>query len=119
MAHSEEASRYKAGLEAIFRSVKAAIITVDRDYRVMEINEAAERMCCLTRDSIGEDFSAIRCDSHCMEAVSRTMSEGEAMEIPRVLCDRGGNPAHNRAISIYTQPLMDEHGEVSGVVLVI
>ena len=116
---SEEARRYKAGLEAIFRSVKDAIITVDRDYRVLEINEAAERMCCLTRDSIGEDFSAIRCDSHCMEAVSRTMREGEPVEMLRVLCDRCDMPAHNRVISIYTQPLMDERGEFSGVVLVI
>ena len=116
---SEAARRYKVGLEAIFRSVKDAIITVDRDYRVMELNEAAEKFCCMSRASIGEKLDTLKCDSRCMEAVSRTMREGEAVEMQRVVCDRCDNMAHNRVISIYTQPLMDEHGGFSGVVLVI
>ena len=116
---SEEARRYKAGLEAIFRSVKDSIITVDRDYRIMELNDAAEKFCGISRTSIGERFDALRCGSRCLEAVSRTMCGGEPVEMLRVLCDGCDKLAHNRVISISTQPLMDEHGEFSGVVLVI
>jgi len=116
---SEDARRYKSGLEAIFRSVKDAIITVDRDYRIMEINDAAEKVCCISRASIGERFDTLKCDSRCMEAVTSTMREGEGVEMLRILCDRCDNLAHNRVISINTQPLMDERGEFSGVVLVI
>ena len=40
-----EREKYSSKLEAIFSSVKDAIINVDRDLRYLEINEAAKKIC--------------------------------------------------------------------------
>ncbi len=40
----DEKERYRLNLEAIFGSVKDAIITVDKDLRVVEVNKAARKI---------------------------------------------------------------------------
>ena len=54
-----EKEKYRSNLEAIFRSVKDAIITVDKDLLVLEVNEAAKKICGITRDAIGKTFSSL------------------------------------------------------------
>ena len=46
---NEEKERYRTNLEAIFRSVRDAIITVDKESVVIELNEAAMAMCGYSR----------------------------------------------------------------------
>jgi DNA-binding NtrC family response regulator len=48
-AINEEKERYRTNLEAIFRSVRDAIITVDKESVVIELNEAAMTMCGYSR----------------------------------------------------------------------
>jgi DNA-binding NtrC family response regulator len=40
---------YRAHLDAVFRSVEDGILTVDKELRVLEMNEAAGKICGLTR----------------------------------------------------------------------
>ena len=51
---ADEKEKYRANLEAIFKSVNDSIITVDKDMVVTEINEAAKSICHLSRNSIGK-----------------------------------------------------------------
>ena len=48
-ALNEEKEKYRTNLEAIFRSVRDAIITVDKEAVVIEFNEAAMTMCGYSR----------------------------------------------------------------------
>ena len=48
-AVNEEKEKYRTNLEAIFRSVRDAIITVDKESVVIELNEAAMTMCGYSR----------------------------------------------------------------------
>ncbi|MBI5664686.1 MAG: response regulator, partial [Nitrospirae bacterium] len=70
----DENEKYRANLEAIFKSVKDAIITVDKDMAVLQANEAAEKICGLTSGSSGGNFGAIQtdCNSKCLEALKKT-----------------------------------------------
>jgi PAS domain S-box-containing protein len=52
----EEKERYRTNLEAIFRSVRDAIITVDKESVLIELNEAAMTLCAYSRDDIGKPF---------------------------------------------------------------
>jgi len=56
---NEEKERYRINLEAIFRSVRDAIITVDRESVVIELNETAMTMCGYSRDDIGKPFDSL------------------------------------------------------------
>lgn len=58
-ALSDEREQYRSNLEAIFRSVKDAIITVDKELRVLEVNEAAQNLCGFSRDVIGKPFGSL------------------------------------------------------------
>ncbi|MDP2689387.1 MAG: sigma 54-interacting transcriptional regulator, partial [Deltaproteobacteria bacterium] len=116
---AEGMNKYKAGLEAIFRSVKDAIITVDTGLNIIELNDAAESICGLSRQFIGRRFDSLKCDSRCVEAVEKTVLEKRPVEMRRVLCDRCDREKGSKVITISTQPLVDERGGFSGAVLVI
>ncbi|HDK16484.1 MAG TPA: response regulator, partial [Nitrospirae bacterium] len=68
-ALQDKAEKYRSNLEAIFRSVKEAIITVDNDLKVLEINRSAEKICGYFRDVIGRDLRTLtkHCNSWCVE----------------------------------------------------
>ena len=54
----DEKESYRANLEAIFKSVKDAIITVDQELSVIEVNDTAGEICGIFRDAaIGKAFN--------------------------------------------------------------
>ncbi|MBI5100680.1 MAG: sigma 54-interacting transcriptional regulator [Nitrospirae bacterium] len=116
---NDEKERYRSNLEAIFRSVKDAIITVDRELSLVEFNSAAERICGLKREAIGKPFGSFSgpCRGQCLDALAETLREGRSVERLRVEC-----PGDNRAghvISFSTSPLFDHRGFFTGAVIVI
>ncbi|TAN42691.1 MAG: response regulator [Nitrospirae bacterium] len=118
-AVSDEKEKYRSNLEAIFRSVKDAIITVDRDLRVVELNQAAERICGLTRDTVGQYFGSLEvlCNQKCLEALTETLNEKHPVEYSRIECEHTNRAGH--VISISTSPLIDHEDVFSGAVIVI
>jgi len=63
-----EKERYRSNLEAIFRSVKDAIITVDRNMLVIEANKATKDICGIApKEIFGKAFSdgLYQCDKSC------------------------------------------------------
>jgi len=118
-ALNEEKERFRTNLEAIFRSVRDAIITVDKEAVVIELNEAAMTMCGYSHDDIGKSFSSLPeiCNGRCAEILGEAIKSGEPVEVDRIEC-RPSNRAI-RVISVRTYPLLSPMGVLSGVVMVL
>ncbi len=115
----DEKEKYRSNLEAIFRSVREAIITVDKELVVLEVNEAAKDICGYSRDVIGKNFRSLskKCNGTCLEALLKILKEKEPVEVYRLECHRQDRP--QQVVSLDTSLLMDSLGEFSGAVLVV
>lgn len=115
----DENNRYRSNLEAIFRSVKDAIITVDSGLRLIEANAAAENVCGFSRNSIGEKFPDIekKCNGRCIDAARTCIGEKRDIEIYRLEClrrDRAGQTVRLAAV-----PLLNSGGVACGCVMTV
>jgi two-component system response regulator HydG len=115
----DEKEKYRLNLEAIFWSVKDAIITVDEELRVVELNRAAEKICGVTRDVIGRVFNLLDagCRRNCLDAFVETISKKKPVEMFHVECHHKNRSGH--VVSLSTSPLLDHQGLFSGAVIVI
>ncbi len=111
--------KYRSNLEAIFRSVKDAIITIDKDLSIIEMNEAAEKICMLSRDSIGKPFNSFlsHCSGKCYKILQETFEKKESVEIYHVECPHIHRS--NKVVTLIVSPLLDVKGTFSGAVMVI
>ncbi|MDH4027792.1 MAG: sigma-54-dependent Fis family transcriptional regulator [Nitrospirota bacterium] len=115
----DEREKYRSNLEAIFRSVKDAIITVDKELSVLEVNEAAGNICGFNRDHVGRPLSSLPggCKRKCIELLSETISTKQSAEADRFECrikDR-----NEQVVKIVTSPLIDSQGMFSGAIMVV
>lgn len=115
----DENEKNRSNLEAIFRSVKDAIITVDSTMIVIAANEAAEKICGITRSDIGKPVGSLpsRCSTRCLEPLQKTIAEGESVEILRTECNY--HNGHRQVVTITTSPLIDSRGRSSGAIMVV
>ncbi len=115
----EEKERYRRNLEAIFRSVKDGIITVDQNLSIIEINEAAMKLCGLTRGSVGRSFEACAddCNRRCCDALLRAIHEKRSTDLHRFQCERKNRPAH--VVTLTASPLLGAQGAFLGAVIVL
>ncbi|RJQ23266.1 MAG: response regulator [Nitrospiraceae bacterium] len=111
--------QYRANLEAIFRSVKDAIVTVDKDLVIMEVNDSAQKVCDISREWRGKPFDALQsaCNGKCLDALKRCIGTKEALEMQRTECLN--NAGLRKVVTITTAPLLDFRGEFSGAVMVV
>ncbi|MEN6438815.1 MAG: sigma 54-interacting transcriptional regulator [Syntrophobacter sp.] len=118
-AVNEEKEKYRTNMEAIFRSVRDAIITMDRESVMIELNEAAMTMCGYSRNDIGKSFNSLPvvCGGRLVEIVEEAIKSGELVEVNRIEC-RPPTGAR-RVISVRTYPLLSLQGMLSGVVMVL
>ncbi len=115
----DEKEKYRSNLEAIFRSVKDAIISVDRDLNILEVNHSAMGICGLGRDSTGKKFSMppSRCEQKCIDSLTETISTKKPSEINGLECHF--KKRKGQIVSIFTFPLLDRHNKFSGAIMVI
>ncbi|MBI4698526.1 MAG: response regulator, partial [Nitrospirae bacterium] len=115
---NDERERFRSNLEAIFRSIKDAIITVDKELTVVELNDAAKDICGFSHDMQGRPFSSLphKCNGKCLQAVMETIRTKGPVEMLRHECHR--NDRYDQVVTINTSPLISR-GIFSGVVLVI
>ena len=115
----DEKEKYRANLEAIFRSVKDAIITVDPELRVIEINDAAQEICGYSRDAIGRPYDSLPrlCSGRCLQTLKQTIKEKGPVEVQRLECR--GTGQGQQIVSLVTSPLLDSQGVFSGAVMVV
>jgi PAS domain S-box-containing protein len=114
----DEKEHYRSHLEAIMRSVRDAIVTVDRDLRVTGVNEAAAGLCGLSRDAVGKPLGSSQPHFRaCLELLAKTIRDGASAEALRVECQPPDSP--KRVVTVVMSPLLDERANVSGAVVVI
>jgi PAS domain S-box-containing protein len=115
----DEKEKYRSNLEAIFRSVKDGIITVDKDLFVLEINQAAGSICGLTRESLGKRLSLPQnsCKGKCIESLTETIDTKKSVEITHLECQLANRP--EQIVTLTTSPLLNRHGEFSGAIMVV
>jgi PAS domain S-box-containing protein len=116
----EAKESYRLNLEAIFRSVRDAIITVNGQLVVVEANPAAAEICGIVRDeATGRPFGELihDCCGACLQALEDTVSRGQPVELACVECSTGRNP--DQVVSVTATPLLRHDGSSSGGVLVV
>jgi two-component system, NtrC family, response regulator HydG len=107
---------YRQRLEAIFHSVKDAIISVDEHLQIVEVNSAAKILCHLDRQAIGHDFESL-CQDSCLHALRQAVTSKKTVSFGRIACCRGGGD--RRIFSGTACPLIGELGGQAGAVLVL
>lgn len=116
----EENVKYRSNLEAIFRSVKDGIITVDKELRVLELNKAIEDICGFpgTKDAKGKKYESFLsgCSGECLDAIKETISTELPAERARFECNNN-RPIH--VVNVVTYPLFNLQEEFNGCVMVV
>ena len=115
-----ELAAHRSRLEAIFRSVKDAIITIDPDFRVIEANVHTETICGLTAaQMVGKPFYDClnRCSRSCLDVLKQTLDRSTTIKEYRIECSR--HQKRHQLVSVNSSPLLDSQGSFMGAVLVI
>ena len=119
-AIAEEKESCRLNFEAIFRSVKDGIITVDDTMSITEINQAATRICAVQREDVLEKpiaRLADRCDGRCVEAMQEVLENKKPLEVRFIECHSAKNP--RQVISLTASPLLGSGDEFTGALMVI
>lgn len=113
----EQQQETKANLEAIFRSVKDAIVTVDSKLNVLAINEAAFRLCGYPEDILGKSLKSDQpCQKKCFALIQKTLAEQKTMTADHVHCNYSSRK--EQVVSLTCSPLYDAQNVCYGAVLV-
>jgi two-component system response regulator HydG len=115
-----EKERYRRNLEAIFRSVNDAIITVDKNMRIIAANDATREICALEpREIVGQTFHKVArsCGQSCYQALKEILVTGKTLKDFRVECGQPLRP--QQIVGISSSPLRDKADKNIGTVLVI
>ena len=115
-----ENERYRLNLEAIFRSIQDAIITVDHHMRVLEVNGRIKDICNISFRKIkGEDFIEFKtsCSKCCQNVLKEILKSKNRIGETRIECRHQDHP--NQVVLLTGSPLKDREGKVFGAVMVI
>jgi len=115
-----EKERYRSNLEATFRSVKDAIVTVDDTFSVIEANEATKSICGVSpRETIGKGFGDVlnRCNKSCHKVLRETLKTKNTIKEYRVECRHQDRP--RQVVLLTSSPLKNRDKRFLGAVLVI
>ncbi len=120
VAAEKRLTEQRVRLEAIFRSVKDAIITVDPQQRVIEANASTENICGIkVEDIVGKKFPYClnSCSRSCKEVLEQTLNRKSSTREFQMEC--GLEKRHHQIVSVSSSPLLDPDGNFMGAVLVI
>lgn len=118
-ALSDERERYRANLDAIFRTVSDSIIMVDQNGRLAQFNSTAERVCGYHHDLIGNDAADFHsgCGGECQAVLLEALGGKAPREMRRIECRGSGGKI--RVVSVTATPVAESDGTISGAVAVI
>jgi PAS domain S-box-containing protein len=116
---NDERERYRANLDAIFRTVTDGIIMIDQDGCLAEYNTTAERTCGYSPDHIGSNATLLQlgCDGGCRNALQEAYSNNEVRELRRIECRTPSGTT--RLVSVTATPVSESDGTISGAVAVV
>jgi len=112
--------RYRLSQEAIFKSLKDAIVTVDNDMQVLEANQKVKNICGFSPEKIvGKNITEINalCNKSCHYVLKETLkAKSSISEFPSE-CMHHDHP--NQIVLLTGLPLKDHEDKVLGAILVI
>ena len=116
----DEKERCRSNVEAIFKSVKDGIVTVDEQMRVVDANQAAFELCGFAHDDVPGAF--IRtvtsgCEGACVEVLKQALDSRTAVDLRHIECHRKHKA--RQIISVSAAPLIDHLDNYSGCVMVL
>ena len=110
--------RYYRNLQAIFDSLPDAIVTVDTQMRIIEVNESFVSHCGQSRVRLLRSHltdTGLPCVAASLGMIQQTISTGKPVTERRVHC---GDAEHGGSTFILsTAPFLDHEGTISGAVL--
>jgi len=116
----QELAEHRSRLEAIFGSVKEAIITVDMSLNVMEANQSTETICGLkVPDIVGKSLEQclMNCNRSCIDVIRKTLEKKSSIKEYRIECSQ--HHRQQQLVSVTSAPLRHPGGQYLGAVLVI
>ena len=117
---ADEKDRCHSNIEAIFRSVKDGIVTVDEKMQLVDANSAAIQLCGFKEDNLyGRLIRTIvnECSGACLEVMQDLLATKTDMEVRHIECHR--KDLQQQIVSISASPLIDHTGHFSGCVMVL
>lgn len=113
----DEKEKYRMHIEAIFRSVKVGIVTVDAQMHIVQFNGAATKICGFTdtNDELYSDKS--QCSKRCFFTLRETIETKKSYDIFRLECKH--KLKSGQVVNITTYPLLDEQKSFSGGVMIV
>lgn len=118
-ALQQENEKYRRYLEVIFSSVSDAIITVDDEMNIIQLNETANRWFADLHPEGVENLSGLPGDmaAACLQDARTVIQKGETVREHQVECHKQNG--EKRMVSLTAAPLRDEIHELTGAVLVL
>ncbi|MBF0189270.1 MAG: sigma 54-interacting transcriptional regulator [Magnetococcales bacterium] len=116
---NDENEHFRRNMAAIFRSVRDAIITVDRTMQILSANDAAESICDLVPNARNMHLvdALPYCGLHYQEIISRVIDEKQDVAIDSLNWET--ESGMTRTHQVRATPLLDEQGAMMGAVVVI
>ena len=117
---SDEKDRCRQNVEAIFKSVKDGLITVDEQLRVVNVNKAAMQLCGYRKGKLsGESFNMMTtdCSGACLEVLRDILDNKKDVQLRHIECRR--KDQLKQIVSISASPLIDHMDNFSGCVMVL
>ena len=116
---NDKLERYRANLDAIFRTVSDSIIMVDKEGRLAQFNATAGKICGYSDAVIGTMVTEIclGCSGGCRNALLETLATKTPKELSRFECRTAAG--RSRFISFRSNPVIEVDGTFSGAVAII
>ena len=114
----QENEKFKRYLETIFSSVRDAIITIDNDLKIVQLNDTAKQWLLYSSSARQTDLQSFQSDMGraCLQDAQQVLATGHAVLEHQVECRKlDGNL---RIISLNAAPLNDGSDEFDGIVIV-
>jgi len=111
----DAAEKYRSNLEAIFRTVKDAIILVDSDLKLIEFNKAAEQFFHFSPESRGKTLELA--NGRCVDALKAAIEMQKSVELRRIEYQHEDMPG--RVVTMTASPIIHPKGAFSGAVMAI
>ncbi len=115
---TKENEKYKRYLEAILSSVRDAIITIDNDMNIIQINDTAKNWLAYNEDNPPTSIKALpeEMGRTCLQDALQVLKNRTEVREHQVECRKADG--NIRIISLNASPLQDGQDEFSGIVIV-
>jgi len=112
--------RYRLSQDAIFKSLKDAIVTVDNNMQVLEANQKIKNICGFSPEEIvGKNIAEVKalCNKSCFYVLKETLKTKSSISDLRSECMHHDRPS--QIVLLTGSPLKDHEDKVLGAILVI